>query len=146
MTFALYTSDEIWEGADFGFTLAQIAGADGTFIIPTGTGAPTDITLNVYDLSSDTPTTAVVTVSAISATNTILSPPQTGSGWTLDNVGINFRHYLTAVAVGAANIQGGHTYRLEYVVTTPAFVVGGSGGWGQIKTVRDVKVRSVSHA
>ena len=140
MSFTPYTSDEIWEGADFGFTLGQITGGDGVFVKIIDVTA---ITLNIYDLSRSNSTTVLQTIGITDIANTIYDTPQTGGGWTLDAEGYNFKHYLTVDAVGLTNIEGGHTYRLEYVVTTDAFVVGGTGNWGALKAVRDVKVRSL---
>jgi hypothetical protein len=128
--------DEIHEGQDFGFTMFRFVGGDGETDF-TG-GDVTNVTLNVYDLDSDTPNTAVYTNSNVTSAVVAL---QIGSGWTKDDVGFNFRHWLSVANVGASNINGGHTYALEYTLTTDAYD-GSAGNWGPMIGVRHCRVLS----
>lgn len=74
--------------------------------------ATTSITAKVFDLYSDTPTTAVVsttlTVSAV-----IFDALQTDARWTLDTTGFNFLHAIPATYFPT----GGHLYQVEYKIT-----------------------------
>lgn len=68
------------------------------------------VALNVYDLSSSTPTTAVLSTTrtvAGTVSNSLL-------GWTLDSDGYNFSDSITSNEVAW---EGGHTYRISYLLT-----------------------------
>ncbi len=68
------------------------------------------VQLNVYDLSSSTPTTAVLSTTRTVA-NTVSNSLQT---WTLDTDGYNFSDSITSNEVAW---EGGHTYRISYLLT-----------------------------
>jgi hypothetical protein len=68
------------------------------------------VTLNVYDLSSSTPTTAVFATTR-TMTNVVSNSLQT---WTLDSDGYNFSDTITSNEVAW---EGGHTFRVCYLLT-----------------------------
>ena len=72
-------------------------------------------TLKIFDLSSDTPDTAIVTTSSIAAADILFDTLQLGSYWSADNVGYNFKH---TQAVTDGKIEGGKVYRYEYSFDT----------------------------
>ena len=72
----------------------------------------TSITCKVFDLDSDTPTTAIITP-AITVSDVIFNSLQTDARWTVDSTGFNFRHELLATAFPT----GQHRYRVEYKIT-----------------------------
>ena len=72
-------------------------------------------TLNVYDLGSDTPDTAIITTASIAASSIIYDALQIDSYWNTDNVGYNFRH---TNVVTSGKLLGGKIYRLEYSFDT----------------------------
>lgn len=101
-----------WEDQDV-TTLARI-------MIPTrGAMLQADMsgtaTLKIFDLSSDTPDTAIVTTSSIAASAVIFDALQVDSYWNTDNVGYNFRHTNVSVA---DKLLGGKIYRFEYTFDT----------------------------
>jgi hypothetical protein len=68
------------------------------------------VQVRVYDLSSSTPTTALLdTTRTIAAT--VSNSLQT---WTLDSDGYNFSDTITSNEVAW---EGGHTYRISYLLT-----------------------------
>lgn len=72
-------------------------------------------TLKIFDLSSDTPDTAIVTTSSIAASAVIFDTLQVDSYWNTDNVGYNFRHTNVSAA---DKLLGGKVYRFEYSFDT----------------------------
>jgi len=74
-------------------------------------------TLKIFDLSSDTPDTAIVTTSSIAASAVIFDALQVDSYWNTDNVGYNFRHTNVSAA---DKLLGGKVYRFEYSFDTDA--------------------------
>lgn len=79
------------------------------------------ITCSVFDLTSSTPGTAIVTPT-VTISSAILDTPVTATTiWCRDTVGYNFIHDLPVTAFPT----GGNLYRVEYKFTT----TGGSVGW-----------------
>jgi hypothetical protein len=68
------------------------------------------VTVNVFDLSSATPTTAAFTATRTVA-GTVFNSLQT---WTLDADGYNFGDTITTNELAR---EGGHHYRIEYLLT-----------------------------
>jgi len=68
------------------------------------------VTLNVYDLSSSTPSTAVLSTTR-TMTNVVSNSLST---WTLDTDGYNFSDTITSNEVAW---EGGHTFRICYLLT-----------------------------
>lgn len=148
MSFTAEARDEVFEGVDWGWTLAFIAAPDGTAIVPTDVSS---IDVAVYDMAS--PSTAIYAATGLSPTTApaiIIAPPAVQDGWDANSQstgGLNFRHYLklSTVEGGGTSIVGGHTYRIECTVHTDAFD-GDPGNFGDIKVVRYVKVKPLSSA
>ena len=141
MSAGWYCTSEVPEGQDFGYTLGQIAGPDGVLLVQSDVST---IDLTVYDITTGTPGTAVVTLTGLSPSTApaiIQNSGTLANGWVEDAIGYNLAHYLKLSQVGASNVQGGHVYRLEYTVHTDAFD-GSAGNWGDLVGVRDVTVRS----
>lgn len=79
------------------------------------------ITCAVYDLSSATPTVAIVSPT-VTISSAILDTPVTSTAlWCRDTVGYNFLHDLPPTAFPT----GGSMYRVEYKFTT----TGGAVSW-----------------
>lgn len=130
MARVLKTSDRKPEGVDFGDTMAQLpTPPDGAALTAVNVLA---VDLFVFDRKA--PRTPIWSTS-ISPASVIYSTYQTDFRWDIDTIGYNFRHYLRRdlVFAGATKEQGGHTYRLEYVITT-----GSSVGLGRIVISREV--------
>ena len=68
-----------------------------------------------FDLTSDTPDTAIITTSSIAAASIISDTLQVDSYWNTDNVGYNFKH---TQAITAGKLEGGKVYRFEYSFDT----------------------------
>lgn len=101
-----------WEDQDI-TTLARI-------ILPSRGGIlQADIngtaTLNVYDLTSDSPDVAVITTSSIAGTSILFDAYQLSSHWVADSIGYNFKHTHNTAA---GKLEGGRVYRFEYVFDT----------------------------
>jgi hypothetical protein len=71
------------------------------------------ITCKVFDLNSETPTTAIVEPSVTVSTDVLDTPVTSTTIWTRDTTGYNFLHDLSATAFPT----GGHDYRVEYKAT-----------------------------
>lgn len=67
-----------------------------------------DITVRVFDLSSSTPSTATVEYPLV-ITDVVFDTMQTGSDWTVDTTGYNFKGTLD----GSWFPKGGRVYRVE---------------------------------
>lgn len=93
-------------GATF---LARVLGNAGTAITQ---ATITSITYAVYDLSTTTPTTAVISGTLVVA-STVFDTLQTDARWTADSTGYNFLHAMPATAFPT----GKHQYKVEYKVT-----------------------------
>lgn len=75
----------------------------------------TSIVRKVFDLASDTPTTAIAT-DTLTVANVVFDTLQTDARWTKDSTGYNFRDRIA----GTNFPTGGHTYRVEYFFTGSA--------------------------
>lgn len=71
-----------------------------------------DAVLNVYDLDSDTPHTAINTT-PLSWEEILYSTTQLDAGWDEDSEGFNFKHQLWPDLLD----KGGHAYRVEYTIS-----------------------------
>jgi hypothetical protein len=99
------------------YSLAQVSGADGVIILTAGV---TSIDLAVYDRSSLTPNTAVLTSSITPSTVWFDTFQLGGAGlplWAKDDIGYNFRHAVNSSAFTGGAV-GGHAYRASYKVVT----------------------------
>lgn len=124
MTLVLQTEDSKQEGSDFGWTLARVVGQDGALLVPRDVDT---ISLFVRDETDPLASisqfaspfiyyTGIVPIASI-----ILDPPVRDERWTLPDQGYNFAHKLSAAtAFQAIPEAGGHTYALEYRITTTA--------------------------
>ena len=72
-------------------------------------------TCTVFDLTSDTPDTAIITTSSIAAASVISDALQVDTYWTTDDQGYNFKH---TQAITAGKLEGGRVYRFEYSFDT----------------------------
>lgn len=93
-------------------TRARLVSSNGVLLTAadfTGTGAV--ITYTVYDEQAADPTVPVVATTVLTA-GAVISGLST-TGWTKDSTGYNFSHKVTDAAVCA---EGGHTYRIEYLL------------------------------
>lgn len=86
--------------------LARVTGAGGALATQASLAS---VARAVYDLSGDTPTEPASETDLVIA-NCVYDTLQTGSGWTVDEVGYNFRDDLAA----AIFADGDHVYRVEY--------------------------------
>ena len=93
-------------GATF---MARVLGNDGAAITQSSIST---ITCAVYDLSTSTPTVAILAPSLVVAT-VVFDTLQTDARWTADATGYNFLHAMPATAFPT----GKHTYKVEYKVT-----------------------------
>lgn len=136
MRVVLKTQDRKQERSDFAWTMAQVCNSSGA---PLRIADISSVNLFVYDKTSTTP--------GVSIYSTGITVPLTGVGgcfsdvlrrngdtpptgqpavpWTENNVGCNFAHYLYQALVFPGGPTdpveaGGHTYRLEYRITTVA--------------------------
>lgn len=132
MARVLRTSDRKPEGVDFGDTMAQLpTPPDGVAL----TAAQVfSIRLRVFDRKNPR---VEVWSTDLAPASVIYSTYQTDFRWDIDTIGYNFRHYLARdlVFAGVTQEQGGHTYRLEYFITTKA-----ATGLGRILITREVYV------
>lgn len=78
------------------------------------------IACNVYDLSSSTPSTAVVTPTVTISTAIQDSPVTTSVLWTLDTTGYNFVYNLPTTAFPT----DGHLYKTEVKFTLTSGTIG----------------------
>jgi len=121
----------VWEGAEFRI-LAQVVDLDNTLLVhSTDPGAYT-YALNIYDLGSQTPSTAFATPSVGALLET---SSQTGPEWTLDSTGYTFDFRWTKTLNDANSLVGGHTYRFEFTITTTL----GTPNIGMVPVVADIK-------
>lgn len=117
---------EGWEGQQIN-SMAHVIGLDNNVLTVAGVSA---ITLSIYDLSSDTPSTVLyVTPLTVSA---VMSVVTKDSYWTRNNVGYNFRH---AISPTLFTTNGGHKYRFCYDLATVS--------WGTIWVIHEHACRGV---
>lgn len=121
MTLVLQTGDDKQEGGDFGYTLARIPGRNGLLLVQADIDT---ISLFVTDetdrqASIDQFASPFVYYTGITIADVIFDTPQHGNIWTIPDEGYNFAHYLSKETVFQAMDEvGGHTYCLEYRITT----------------------------
>lgn len=119
-----------YEGQDI-LLLARIERQTGAVLGSADVTASSAVTVSVYDLSSATPTTAVVqNSSSVTVGNVLLDPVQgTSIGWEDDDLGANFKMRLYDNAVnsasdagvivfGTTSATGGHRYLIEVTFPT----------------------------
>ena len=94
------------------WTKARVVGEDNVALVQADV---TGYSLSVFDLTSDTSETAIYSFSDTSATSVVFNTLQTDSSWRKDSVGYNFK---AMVAYTAWTQQGGHTYQLEWNLST----------------------------
>ena|SRR6185436_3599765 len=135
---------DFFEGEDPGFIMLRLVGADA---VPITTA--TSWSLKVFDLTSnstDVTTGQPGTFSgSVFTTNPLLSATLlTDAFWGgIDDIGYNFRHYVKASDFNAPALLGGHSYRFEYSIVTPAFVDGSANQWGTLVGVREGTCREL---
>lgn len=117
------------EGQDI-WTLARVVGADGSILT---SSVVTAWDLRAYDLSSLTPSTAILTQTGEAVSNVIVAIVADGY-WDVDDIGYNFRRQTTAANLPTV---GGRTYRLEFKLTTTI--------WGFVYVVHETTARSAVH-
>lgn len=133
-----YAATEVWEG-QMVIIRAQVVAADGGMLhsdTPVDAYQVTsDVLVRVYDLSGTAPHTAVysTTATAASTLNTAAQGFTLDGTWSVDSVGHNFHLNLAGEDTLFA-MQGGHSYRVECVVT--------SATWGSVPVVAIVAVKS----
>lgn len=132
MSEVLVTKGEIEEDTDPTF-MRLLVDADGVALVQSDVVA-SGITLNVYDLSSDTPDVAVTTLSSLDPTVLMFNTLQT-TGWSQGSDGYSFRH---RVPVSGLGIVGGRTYAFEY-----RFQLAASQGSGVAWALFEVSVRPI---
>lgn len=106
------------EGSFF-WVLDQLVAPSGALYISSDIAS---VGVNVYDLDSATPRTALYSVGGLIPSGIILDVPLTTNGtwrWTDDDVGANMA-YQIAPTLWSTNSIGGHLYRVEIVVNTTA--------------------------
>jgi len=90
------------------------------------------ITCAVYDVSSDTPNTAIATPTVTIATHVLDTPVTTAVIWTRDTVGYNFAHDLPKTAFPTGNNE----YEVVYTFTLTGGTVFHLTLTGQATSVR----------
>lgn len=92
------------------FLMARVQGANAANVTQADI---TGVTYSVFDLSSDTPTTALAGHSGATLTvaTVIFNTLQTDARWTIDSTGYNFAHAIAASAFPTGN----HRFRVEYL-------------------------------
>lgn len=106
-------SKTIFERDDW-IALARLSAAAGTVLIQSDFDS---LEVYLYD-KKDTQT--LLYAAGITISGVIFNSLQNDGYWDKDDVGYNFRHRLTAAALLAdgVTLEGGHTYRVEYVFQT----------------------------
>lgn len=100
---------DIWEGEDVDIA-AHLVDSNRDDLVSAGVS---DVDYSLYDLSSDTPDTALDTDTGIQGT-VMQASLTTGNGWTENGTGYTFRHTVPA---SGYTPTGGHTYRAQYTIT-----------------------------
>jgi hypothetical protein len=101
---AKIVSATVWEDAT-AVMLARLLGADGDEVVQADISS---IACKVFDSSG-----VQIVAPSIVVSSVIYETLQTGSEWTVDSLGYNFRHALPTTAFPT----GGETYIVEYVFT-----------------------------
>ena len=138
MTLVLHTSDDKNEGNDFGWTMARVVGENGLMLVTADVEA---VDVFVYDETVGNLAfgSGLIYFTTILSASVMFDSPQRDRRWTLPDEGYNFAHYMSAdTAFQAVDEIGGHTYRLEYRITTTA-----TNASGVIFVVRRVRVAPI---
>jgi len=91
--------------------MARIVGYAGTYITQALTSS---IVYSTFDLSSATPTTAIVDSTSLTVSAVVFDALQRDERWTVDDIGYNFRVHTLAATIPAT---GDHMYRIEFKFT-----------------------------
>ncbi len=119
---------EAFEGSDI-WTLARPAGPDNVVLLKDDV---TKVDISIFDV--DTPTTTEHNEpGGITLANVMETSLQTDGYWTKDATGYTLKHRVTFAEHG---MEGGHSYRVEYDLTTVNF--------GKLPLLHIVKCRSLS--
>ena len=123
----------IWQAEDHEsgtkYPTARVVDRDGNVLVQGNfTGA---ILQRIYDLSSATPQTAILS-NTVAVASVIFNTLQT---WDIDDVGFNFR---TGVTSNEVAWEGGHSYRFSYLAPHT------TQGW--IPIVFELKVQALLSA
>lgn len=113
MTDIIVVEDPVEEGAD-AHNVGQVVRPNGLFVVQA------DVTswgLDVYERGNNT---AIYTLSGQAAALVIYDTPQTDGYWGVDDIGYNFRHPVTQVALAtqSAVLEGGKRYLFAYSFVT----------------------------
>ncbi len=108
----------IAEGSDI-YVVARVETPNQAIPLSGGAAdtAVTSVTLNVYDIPTDSPEVLVYTA-ALTAANCFKAALTVDGYWTQDTTGFNFFNRILATAFEQ---HGGHRVRCEYSVLTPNF-------------------------
>lgn len=119
-TLSIQTAGESWQ------MLARLRWPDESLIdqSTTGTDGVVDVTLKVYEVSSDSPLSAVYAPSNLT-TASVVSTALAGAGtyWTRDSEGGNFRHVITPAMF---TMRRGSAYLIRYTLNGHASNIYGS--------------------
>lgn len=135
MSDAILIRGEIDDGVD-PTLYALVVGPDGIMLTQSDVEA-SGITLNVYDLNSETPDVSLVTQTLNPGTTyngfPALSNTLQTTGWQKSSDGYNFRYLLASADLPSPGFVGGHTYRIEVVFQlTNATTQSLGGGIGRV--------------
>lgn len=110
---------EFDEGADI-YNVSQAQTPNQAYPLSGGASdaAITSVTLNIYDLQSSDPSTAIYTSGSLTVSTVFKAALTLDGYWDQDTVGYNLFNRVVASTFEAV---GGHTYRFEYKVVTPNF-------------------------
>lgn len=125
---------EVWEGGNVNL-MSRVLGLDNNPIFQAGVtgGASGVISVDVYDMSSATPDTAVYSTT-LTCSAVIFTTLQTDSYWTRDGEGYCFRHMMSA---SNFTMNGGKKYRVCYRIPSVSF--------GTIPVPAEVQCKSLLH-
>lgn len=104
-----YPEGETWD------TMYRLCAPDNMAFAP---GGISTVTANVFDLSSATPTTQLVTSTTRLPAIVFFGTLQTDYGWAEDAIGYNFRDSISPSDLTGGAIKGGHVALIEYKVAT----------------------------
>ena len=102
------------EGTD-NQNVGQVAKPDGTFILEAD--VPAGWALDVYEKANSVP---IYSLAGQSTSGVIFDTPQLDGFWGIDDIGYNFRHPVTQVALAtqSASLEGGRRYLFLYQFPT----------------------------
>lgn len=104
---------EIWEGSDFTI-VARVSGPDGAALTQDDVAS---YAVTVFDLDSDTPSTAIYETTSSTESEVIYSTLQKDGWWTADGTGYNFKYTLKEATMSSVDLEGGHRYAVEVKLT-----------------------------